>query len=141
MVMVRLPRHEPEMSEDHSVHLVMWYHGAACRSRHGRHDGSGSFAVLPPSSTMISPVRKLELSLARCTARSPTSVGRPTRPRGCRRFRASRPAAGSGWDSRYVSLSSEAIHPGAMALHRMLSAPRSTAMARVIPWMPALDAQ
>lgn len=63
-------------------------------------NGSGSLAVLPPSSVMTSPVRKPALSPARKTARSPTSRGLPTRPTGCSLFKASRASAGAGWEAR-----------------------------------------
>ena len=53
-----------------------WTRRAAATSRQ---NGRGSRAVLPRSRTTISPVKKRDLLLARYTARSPTSVGCPTR--------------------------------------------------------------
>jgi hypothetical protein len=54
------------------------------RRKSGRFDqnGSGSFAVRPPSTTNTCPVMKADDSQARKTTVPPTSAGNPVRPTG-----------------------------------------------------------
>src|SRR5699024_402561 len=115
--------------------------GSGPLPQQGRQDGDGSRAVRPPSSTMISPVRNPAFSLARKTARSPTSVGRPVRPTGWRAASAARAATGSWFDPRYVSLRSERIYSASLGLYSRLCEPRYTSRARFRHAVPDLLVQ
>src|SRR4029434_3056434 len=97
--------------------------------------GVGEFrhhaASHPPSTTSVVPVVKAAPSLARYRAASAISDGLPKRSNACRRREASRTFPGSAWRAKLLASKGVSMAPGAMALTRMRSGAKSSAIVRV----------
>src|SRR6266436_10211740 len=87
-------------------------------------------ASQPPSTTMTVPVMNDDASLARCSAVSATSSALPNRFMAWRWRDASRTGSGSACRAKLRRSIGVSMAPGAMALTRMPSAAKSTAIVR-----------
>src|SRR6202011_5007659 len=88
-------------------------------------------ASQPPSTTMTVPVVKEDASLARWSAASATSSALPNRLMACRLRDASHTGSGSAWRAKLRCSIGVSMAPGAIALTRIPSVAKSSAIVRV----------